>query len=103
MHGYFLSCDRELGLFVMFQQWTQGSSQFAVGTQCSFMYSVELGIPLELPWKAPLQVRQGTQRSSRVTVILPLVFWWVVSVGWGIISNFGIGQSSLVFLGIAPL
>ena len=68
-----------------------------------FMYSAELGVPLELPWKAPLQVRQGTQRSSRVTMILPLVFWWVVSVGWGIISNFGTGQSSLVFLGIAPL
>ena len=68
-----------------------------------FMYSAELGVPLELTWKAPLQVRQGTQSSSRVVVILPLVFWWVVSVGWGIISNFGTGQSSLVFLGIAPL
>ena len=68
-----------------------------------FMYSAELGVPLELSLKAPLQVKQETQRSSRVAVIPPLVFWWVVSVGWGITSNFGTGQSSLVFLGIAPL
>jgi len=68
-----------------------------------FMYSAELGVPLELTWKAPLQVRQGTQSSSRLVVILPLVFWWVVSVGWGIISNFGTGQPPLVFLGIALL
>ena len=58
-------------------------------TDIPIEYSTQLRVPLDLPCKAYLELRQGTQSSSRVMVMPLLELWWVSS--WG-------GQSSLLLV-----
>ena len=66
-------------------------------------YSMQLRFQLELLCKAPFELMQGNQSSSRVAVMPPLELCWVVYMGWIVLSPFVTGVSSLVFLGIALL
>ena len=44
-------------------------------TDIPLEYSTQLGVPLDLLCKARLELRQGTQSSSRVVVMPPLELW----------------------------
>ena len=61
------------------QQCTWGTLELQQVLSIPFEYSSEHGVPLESLWKAPLEWRQETQSSSRVSVMPPLKLWWVIS------------------------